>query len=445
MTPLLLQATAEVVTTELPIYNITTALVILLVMLFLGAIAAGAEVSFFTLSVKDVNYLKTREDNGASGQLVQLVERPATLLSTLKASKAFCAIIIVGCTIYIVGLLLGGLDISHKKWLQAAIVLFLDFILILLVVELIPKVYARQHNIRMALFSTPIVNILFYLFKTFVPGRDEEESIFERELRRSSSGLSDEELEEAITSRLGKQVGSEEIDIFKGIMKFGNITVKQIMQPRMSISGIREQWSLAKLRQKALSVGYSRLPVYQGNIDHIIGMFYTKDLVGLTTLDEYDWHGLIRPVFFVHESKLIEDLFQEFQNKRLHAAIVVDEFGGTSGIVTLEDIMEQIVGEIRDEFDEDVLKYKKLNDYTFIFEGKMLINDMLRIMGLPADAFDTIRNDSSSVAGLVLEVAKRFPSIDDKVLIDNIQFTILGIEHLHIERIRVEILAQGEE
>src|SRR5690606_29452089 len=206
-----------------------------------------------------------------------------------------------------------------------------------------------------------------------------------------------------------------EVDIFKGILKFGNITVKQIMQPRLDISAIRESWSFTKVRDKVAATGYTRMPVYRNSIDEIVGMVLTKDLLPYSDMEDFEWHTVIRPAFFVHEHKLIEELLTEFQKSRTHFAIVVDEFGGTSGIVTLEDIIEEIIGDIKDEFDEEDTKYYKDEQDEYVFDGKMPIIDMARVMGIPYDTFDEVVGESDSIAGLVLEIYGKFPILHDEV------------------------------
>lgn len=425
------------ITTDLPVYGIAISAVVLVAILFLGSLAAGAEVAFFTLQSKEVNYLKIRDDN-ASIQIVQLIEQPSSLLSAIKSMKVLASIIIVLC-VYNLTNIFGSPYMSH--WTVLTITAAISLVILLLVMEVIPKMYARQNNLRMAMFSVPFVSAMHSLFKNFVPSAEHSEE--ESDLKSLKSNiLPQEELREAIQLRLGHEPSKEELDIFKGIIRFSEVVVREVMQPRMNISGIREEWSLEKVKDKVLKARFSRMPVYRETIDHIIGMLYTKDLVRYMDEKEADWHELIRPAFYVHEGKLIEDLFQEFQNRRIHAAIVVDEFGGTSGLVTLEDIMEEVVGEIRDEFDEDVLNFKKIDDFTYIFDGKTLINEMCRILGVDYTTFEDYKGESTSLAGLVLELAKKFPELNEVFVADHFEFTVLGIESLHIERVKVKVLPE---
>lgn len=419
----------------LPATHVTAFIILILTLLFLTAVAAGAEVAFFTLNTKDVNYLKTKEQPG-SRQVVQLLEKPELLLSTLRASKYTLAIAVIITANYMTHIFLPPKD----NPIVSFVVIFIGItFLLLLFGEILPKVYARENNVRLSLFSAPIVKVLFSIFRpAAIMLTDSTEYTDRKKARKKLMEMDSSEFEEAVELSMGHTATKEEVDIFKGIMKFGSITVKQIMHPRMDVNAIRESWGFPKVRDKMLAAGYSRMPVYKTNIDEIVGMVYTKDFLPYSEIDEFDWHSLIRPAYFVHQHKLIEDLLHEFQQKRIHFAVVVDEFGGTSGIVTLEDIMEEIIGDIRDEFDEDDLNYRKIDDNNYIFEGKMLINDMCRAMGLPFETFDEVRGESDSLAGLVLEISGKFPTVNERISYGDFDFTILSIEKLRIGSIKVE-------
>jgi CBS domain containing-hemolysin-like protein len=237
----------------------------------------------------------------------------------------------------------------------------------------------------------------------------------------------------------------EEKQILKGIRKFGDTTVKQIMRTRLDVSGIDLSSSFIDVIKKVEELHYSRLPVYKNNLDEVVGMLHTKDLLPhLNEPDNYDWRDLMRQAYFVHEQKLIEDLLQEFRNRRSHFAVVVDEFGGTSGIVTLEDIMEEIIGDIKDEFDDEESGNKKIDDYNYIFEGKTMINDVCKAMGLPVDTFEAVRGDSDSLAGLVLEIAGEFPQVNEEVISGDFIFVPLEISKNRIDKVNI-IIKQKQE
>lgn len=431
LTAVLLQAAPVI----LPATHVTAFIILILILLFLAAIAAGAEVAFFTLKVKDINYLKTKDQPG-SRQAIQLLDDPELLFSTLRASKYSLAVAIILATNYMTKIFLPP---QKNLYLSFGINLVCITFLLLLFAEILPKVYARQNNVRLALFSAPIVKIMFSIFRpAAIMLTDSNEYSDKKKAQKKLLEMDSREFEETIELSMGHTATKEEVDIFKGIMKFGSITVKQIMHPRLDISAMREDWSFVKVREKMLSAGYSRMPVYKNNIDEIAGMVYTKDFLPYTEIDEFDWHSLIRPAYFVHQYKLIEDLLHEFQENHNHFAIVVDEFGGTSGIVTLEDIMEEIIGDIKDEFDEEEMNYRKIDEENYIFEGKMLINDMCRVMGVSFETFADVRGESDSLAGLVLEISGKFPTVNERISYGKYDFTILSIEKLRIGRVKVE-------
>ncbi|MBL7712683.1 MAG: CBS domain-containing protein, partial [Chitinophagaceae bacterium] len=261
----------------------------------------------------------------------------------------------------------------------------------------------------------------------------------EHRIGHKKTNYSKEEFEQAIELTVGPSATKEEVDIFKGILKFGNITAKQIMRTRLDVSGVSEDLSFEAIQNYAMEMGYSRLPVYKDSLDKIVGILNTKDFLPHLENPGLDWHTLIRPAYFVHEGKMIEDLLKEFQQKRIHFAIVVDEFGGTSGIITLEDIMEEIIGDIKDEFDEEDLNYKKIDSNNYLIEGKTLINDVSRIIGVSPDEFEEVRGDSDSLAGLILEISGRFPKTGDVISYKNYDFTIVEIEKMRIVRIKLTI------
>jgi putative hemolysin len=248
------------------------------------------------------------------------------------------------------------------------------------------------------------------------------------------------QLDYAIDLLPDHEATTEEKQILKGIRKFGNTTVKQTMRTRLDVCGINYNSSFKDVIKEVEEMHYSRLPVFKNNLDEMVGILHTKDLLPLLNENaDYDWHPLMRPVLYVHEQKLIEDLLQEFRNKRMHFAVVVDEFGGTSGIVTLEDIMEEIIGDIHDEFDDEISGNKKIDDFTYIFEGRTMINDVCKALHLTVETFEKIRGDSDSLAGLVLEIAGEFPQVNEEVIWETFTFVPLEINKNRIEKIKVHI------
>lgn len=418
----------------LPATHATVIILIIMSLLFLTALTAGAEVAFFTLSSKDVNYLKTKETAQARS-VIQLLEHPEMLSASLRVAKIVFSIAIV-----IAGNYLANLFIPFKQYVVLTFVLILLVItfILLLFGEILPKVYARQNNVRVALFVSNITKVLYRLFgqlgKAFMT--TSLHHLTEKEQMRKNMTES-RDFEDAILLSLGHEATQKEIDIYKGILKFSNLTVKQIMQPRLDISGIRESWSFEKVRNKITNTGYTRMPIYKNNIDEVTGILNTKDLIPYTDMDDFDWHSLIRPAYFVFENKHIDELLEEFQDKKIKMAIVVDEFGGTSGIVTLEDIIEEIMGDIKDEFDDEDAKFVKINDTSYVFDGKISIVDLCRILGIRFDYFDEIKGDSDSLAGLILELSGKFLNVGDELAYEDFKFLIKEIKGYRITQVQV--------
>ncbi|HVX49376.1 MAG TPA: CBS domain-containing protein, partial [Chitinophagaceae bacterium] len=244
---------------------------------------------------------------------------------------------------------------------------------------------------------------------------------------------------------IGTEENEDEKNILRGIAKFGDITVKQIMRSRLDVNGIEEKTPFNELILKIEELHYSRLPVYKDALDNVVGLINTKDILPfINSPADFDWQHLKRPPYFVHEQKLIKDLLHEFQTKHVHFAVVVDEFGGTSGIVTLEDIMEEIIGDIRDEFDEEESAFKKIDEYNYIFDGKTTLVDVCKLMALPVDIFDGIKGNSESLAGLVLELAGQIPPVNTAITSGDFEFTVLEIAKNRLQKIRISVKPRPE-
>lgn len=252
--------------------------------------------------------------------------------------------------------------------------------------------------------------------------------------------ITKQELDEAIEFKSDEEASVAEKNIMRGVVKFGDIAVKQIMRSRLDVSGVDYQLSFPELLQRVQELHYSRLPVYKGSLDEVVGILYTKDLIPyLEAPASFDWHRLLRAPYFVPEPKLIEDLLKTFQQRRIHFAVVVDEFGGTSGIVTMEDILEEVIGDIRDEFDEEETTGQQVDDHTYIFEGKTLLPDLCRALSLPIDTFDEVKGESDSLAGLLLERVGALPAKDQVIVVGDFEFKVLALEQNRIQRVQVSI------
>lgn len=414
--------------------QITILIIIITILLLLTAITAGAETAYFSLKAKDVHELQNSESK-TSKQAIKLLDQPQKLLATILVTNNFMNIAIVITTNMLVHLIFHDVSAFNSFLIQVVAVTFV----LVLFGEVLPKVYATQNNMQMALFCAPILTVFSKILNPISGLFVSSSKYIEHKIGNKKSNFSKEEFEHAIELTVGPSATQEEVNIFKGILKFGNITAKQIMRTRMDVSGVSDELNFEQVQKYAVEMGYSRLPVYKDSLDKIVGMLNTKDFLPHSENPNLDWHTLIRPAYFVHEGKLIEDLLKEFQQKRFHFAIVVDEFGGTSGIITLEDIMEEIIGDIKDEFDEDDLHYKKIDENNFIFEGKTLINDVCKFIGMSNDEFDEVRGDSDSVAGLLLELKGRFPKMGDIISYKNYDFKVIEIDKMRIVKIKLTI------
>lgn len=411
---------------------------VIVVLLILSFFVSGAEVAMFSLSYKDINLLKSKQDTGWK-RIVNLLEQPRNLLASLLVANSLINIAIIILT----NVMIDQVMVLRPEFWWAALIIKIIIISALLILfgEVLPKVRATQNNLRFAYEASYVVEIINYLF-----GRlgarllSMSDSVEQFVGGKTSKAYVQQQLEEAIRSTVAEE---EEQRMLAGIYKFGDITVKQVMRTRLDVSGVDASISFGDLKRKIEELHYSRIPVYLKSLDEVLGMIHTKDLVNyLNEPDDFNWNQLIRPPFFVHQQKYIEDLLKEFQTKRIHFAIVVDEFGGTSGIVTLEDILEEIIGEISDEFDEEETFNKKMEDGTFVFEGRTMINDVCRIMNINQDTFEQFRGDSDSLAGLILEVYGKIPENNDVIVLGDFEFTIQDVDRNRIRKVKVAIKRQ---
>ncbi|WP_225859881.1 MULTISPECIES: gliding motility-associated protein GldE [Chitinophaga] len=430
--PFFLQAAAPIATPNVVVY-----LLVIFIILLLAFIVSGAEVAFFSLNYKDLNVLKTRQNT--SGRLItKMLEKPRSLLASLQIAGLLLSIAFIMVTNYL---------INQMEALQTFPVV--SFVVRLAIISLVllffgqvlPRVWAAQNNIRFATYFAWFVSVIY---ATLEPVSDFfvglSTSIEARFFNRSAGQVNYQEIDDAIEMSVDPTASQEEKNILKGILKFGNITVKQIMRTRLDVSGVEYDSSFDKVITQVADLHYSRLPVFKGNLDNIVGVVHTKDL--LPHIDKgaaFDWHQVMRQPFFVHGHKLIEDLLTEFQTRRMHFAVVVDEFGGTSGIVTLEDIMEEVIGDIKDEFDEEEFNYSKVDNNTYVFEGKTMLNDVCRIMDIPQDTFEHVKGESDSIGGLILELAGKFPEENSVISYANYDFTVLEVSKMRIQKVQVNV------
>jgi len=410
----------------------------LLVLLVLTFIISGAEVAIFSLTQQDINVLKTKTNSSAK-RVINLLEEPKEVYASLMIVGTFVNISIIVLSNFLITQFISfgnagqAVEILSKVLMIAFVLVFFG--------KILPKVWATQHNIWFAYGASAVIEPLHLLLRAISKWIVRlADNIGKRAGADKSDAMSMKELDEAIDIKTDAEATLEEKNIMKGIVKFGNITVKQIMRSRLDVSGIDYNLSFGDLIKRVETLHYSRLPVYKGSLDDVVGMIYTKDLIPyLNEADNYDWHPLMRQPFFVPEPKLIEDLLKEFQQKRIHFAVVVDEFGGTSGIATMEDVLEEVIGDIKDEFDEEESNNYKVDDDNYIFEGKIMVHDMCRIMKLPIDTFDKVKGESESLAGLILELAGELPTQDWVIPCGDFEFEIMKVENNRVQLVKVSI------
>lgn len=437
-------------------------ILLLLCLIVASALISGSEVAYFSLSPNDVREL-VEEDSVSSRRIISLKEKPRTLLATILIANNFINIAIVVISDSVLKSIIGKEYLAHigdalyDTFLNAFFtasqlangfnffltVVGVTFILVLFG-EVAPKLYANINNLSFAKMASLPLNVLTWLFMPLSRLLVSFSNSLERRLVNNNVSItSKEDLDKAIELTVNAEEGSQsgqEADILKGIVKFGDHQVKQIMKPRIDVVAIEIEENYSSLMTMVKNSGYSRIPVFEEDFDSIKGMLYVKDLLGHTQEDsDFRWQKLIRDqILYVPESKKIDELLKEFQHKRMHMAIVVDEYGGSAGIVTLEDIMEEVVGDIRDEFDEDQeVDYIQIGKDNYIFEGKTLLNDVCRIIGEDTSIFDKDKGEADSLAGLILEITGVIPKQEKELSIGNIILKVISVNKRRIEKINV--------
>jgi putative hemolysin len=426
-------AEAHILLSAINTQGTTLLIVLFIALVFLLFMVSGAEIAFFSLTNKDQNILKTKQQPYAK-RIMTLLEDPRALMGSLQCAGAFLHIVLILMANELINTLV-PISIG-LAWVSLIGKILVIAFFLLLFCDVMPRVYASQNNIRFAkLCSWWLDALVVPLFRRTALGFIRLSDAVEHSL-----GISDT-TEYSLQQIDQEETSQEERNILKGIVKFGNITVKQVMRTRLDVSGINYNLAARDVIPSVEELHYSRLPVYKNNLDEVVGILNTKDLLPFIGggQEAFDWHSLLRPAYFVPQNKLIDDLLKEFQLKRTHIAVVVDEFGGTSGIVTLEDILEEIIGDIKDEFDDEESVNKKIDDNNYIFEGRTMILDVCKAMDLPLDTFEQVRGESDSLAGLVLELAGKFPALNEVVASGDFEFTIQEINRNRILKVKVTI------
>lgn len=403
--------------------------------LFCSAMVSAAEVALFSLTQQDLNTL-SEEDSSKANLISKLLQRPKKLLATILVANNFSHIGVVIVFSFVGNNIFSAIESPILKFVVEVILITF---LILLFGEVLPKIYASRNNIQFSKFVANPLSILDNLLSPIsLPMRAVSVYLHEK-LGRQKSNISVDQLSQALGLTSTEDTTSEEQKILEGIVSFGNTDTKQVMSPRIDIFAIEMEETFAEIYEKIVDKGYSRIPVYRESIDHIEGVLFVKDLIPHINKKEFDWIKLIREPFFVPENKKLDDLLKEFQSKKSHLAIVVDEYGGTSGLVSLEDIIEEIVGDISDEFDDENLNFSQIDDKNFLFEGKINLKDFYRIVDVNEEIFEISKGEAETLAGFILEILGNFPKKGQKIHFTNVHFTIEAVDKKRIKQLKVTL------
>ncbi len=408
-------------------------ILVVVVLLLCSALISGSEVAYFSLTPEELKSLEEKETRRSKLVLSHL-KKPENLLANILIANNFVNVGIIILSSYITTSIL---DFSQAMLLGFIIQVIIITFMILLFGEIIPKIYADKFSSSFAIFMAQPLNLLAKIFKPLIYLLTRSTQFVNRQMANRKRNISMDDLSDALDLATG--VYTEEKKMLEGIVKFSNLEASEIMKPRMDVIDVDITTSLKELIRVIMESGYSRIPVYENTSDNVKGILYVKDLLPHLKKSRFKWQGLIRPPFFVPESKKINDLLQEFQHMKIHLAIVVDEYGGTEGIVTMEDILEEVVGEIIDESDEAEEFYKRLSHDTYLFDGKTLLNDFFKVTEVEDEIFDDVRGEAETLAGLILELKGDFPKHNDILICKNMEFTVTEMEKRRIKQIKVHI------
>ncbi len=407
---------------------------VLVLLLIASALISGSEVAFFSLKPEDIEKLKNNKSKKA-GNVIRLYNVPEKLLSTILVANNTVNISIVLLAAFLSSRMF---DFSSSPMLGFIVEAVVITFILLFFGEIMPKVYAAKNQAGMAMMMSGPLLILAKILKPVTSLLIFSTSFVKKRNSAKRSNISFDDLSDAL--ELAADDITDDGKILKGIVNFGNTNVNEIMRSRIDVTAIDIKSGFSRIIPVLIESGFSRIPVYSGSFDSVKGILYAKDILPYTGYpDNFKWQSLLRPPYFVPETKKINELLKEFQLKKIHMAVVIDEYGGTSGIITLEDILEEIVGEITDESDEDETMFRKINDTTFIFEGKILLNDFFKIIDVEEDPFEDVRGESETLAGLILELTGEIPQKGQTITYNNFLFKIESADKRRIKEIRVEI------
>ncbi len=406
------------------------------ILLGCSALISGAEVAFFSLSQTEVNEASA-SDSARLRLVAKLLRKPKKLLATILVANNFINITTVLLFASLSDLFFEGIE---TQWIRLTIEVGVVTFLILLFGEILPKVYASRNKHKFSAMMAYPLNVLDKLFAPISMPMSFVSGLIQKKLGKRRSNLSVDQLSQALELTSEDETTKEEQKILQGIVSFGNTDTKQVMQPRMDVFALKESMTFEAVLSEITKKGYSRIPVYKDSLDDILGILYVKDLIPHIDAKNYKWTTLLRDAYFVPENKKLDDLLREFQEKKIHLAIVVDEYGGTSGLVSLEDVIEEIVGDISDEFDDEDVHYSKIDDKNYVFEGKTNLKDFYKIIGLEDNSeFESHKGESETVAGFVLEIFRGFPKVRDKINFGNYTFTVEVIDNKRLKQVKVTL------
>ena len=429
------------VTVYPPSFGAIVAIVLAVLLLFASGFVSASEIAFFSLSPNDLSEIE-EEEHPSDKRIMSLLKDSERLLATILISNNFVNVtIIMLCNFFFAQVV----DFGGSVIVEFLVITVILTFLLLLFGEIMPKIYSAQHTLRFTRFAAPVLALLEKVFRPLSSLLVRSTFIVNKCVSKKNYNISVDDLSQALELTDKSEI-SEESNILEGIIRFGGETAKEVMTSRLDMVDLDVTATFTEVLDCVVENGYSRVPVYEDSQDNIKGILYIKDLLPhLKKDDTFKWQSLIRPAYFVPETKMIDDLLRDFQANKIHIAIVVDEFGGTSGIVTMEDIIEEIVGEINDEYDEEEHSYVKINDHTYVFEAKTQLSDFYKILHIDTDAFEDVEGDADTLAGLLLEIKGDFPKLHEQLEYGDFLFEVLEMDARRILTVKVVLNAAKKE
>lgn len=423
------------VTVYPPSVGAIVAITLAILLLFASGFVSASEIAFFSLSPNDLSEIE-EEEHPSDRRITDLLKDSERLLATILISNNFVNVtIIMLCNFFFAEVV----DFGHAVIVEFLVITVVLTFLLLLFGEIMPKIYSAQHTLKFCRFAAPVLMVLGKVFSPLSNLLVRSSFIVNKCVAKRNYNISVDDLSQALELTDKAEI-SEESNILEGIIRFGGETAKEVMTSRLDMVDLDITSTFKEVLDCVVENGYSRVPVYEDSRDNIKGILYIKDLLPhLKKGEDFQWQSLVRPAYFVPETKMIDDLLRDFQANKIHIAIVVDEFGGTSGIVTMEDIIEEIVGEINDEYDEEERSYVKVNDHTYVFEAKTLLSDFYKIVKIDSETFEDVVGDADTLAGLLLEIKGEFPKLHEKLEYDNFLFEVLEMDARRILKVKVII------